>query len=116
MNKPEFSKFFIAAIKRTAQNVSMQLTKKAKVVEKISKLQVELDLLNTSIEAFDAPIKANTGGYGVEDLVERVVNEKGQVKWELKYPDTIVPPTTEEPVVEDLEVVNTETTNNDFNL
>ena len=43
----ELSKFELAAVKRTAQNVSMQRRKKAKLESKIADLQAELDMVNT---------------------------------------------------------------------
>lgn len=98
----ELSKFEIAAIKRTAQNVNSMVTKKTKLKEKINALQAEYDQLEEAQEQFEAPIKKMTGGYGTEDLVEKVIEDTGKLdksgkpiklaKYILKYPDTIIPP------------------------
>lgn len=108
-----FSKFEIAAIKRTAQNVNQLVTKKNKLKEKIAALQEEYDSYVNTQEAYEAPIKALTG-YGTEDLVNKVVetttDKDGKpikiVKWVLKYPDTIVPPVEETELIPQVEIDN----------
>lgn len=111
----ELSKFEIAAIKRTAQNVNAMVTKKTKLKEKIDALQAEYDQIEEAQEQFEAPIKKMTGGYGTEDLVEKVIEDTGKLdkngktmklaKYILKYPDTILPPTMDngDGVVDDTE-------------
>lgn len=111
----EISKFEIAAIKRTAQNVNAMVTKKTKLKEKIDALQAEYDTLNEAQEQFEAPIKKMTGGYGTEDLIMKVIEDTGKLdkdgkpiklaKYVLKYPDTILPPTMDngDGVVDDTE-------------
>ena len=99
----ELSKFEIAAIKRTAQNVNAMVTKKTKLKEKIDALQAEYDQIEEAQEQFEAPIKKMTGGYGTEDLIMKVIEDTGKLdkdgkpiklaKYVLKYPDTILPPT-----------------------
>ena len=99
----ELSKFEIAAIKRTAQNVNAMVTKKTKLKEKIDALQAEYDQIEEAQEQFEAPIKKMTGGYGTEDLIMKVIEDTGKLdkdgkpiklaKYVLKYPDTIFPPT-----------------------
>lgn len=97
----KFNKIQIAAIKRTAQNVSQFTTKKEKIDAKIAELEAEKKSLQPMIDAFQGPIKEMTGGYTTEDLVIREVIKTGkfdakgkeilQVKWSLKYPETVVP-------------------------
>lgn len=109
MEKKEFSKFFVGTLKRTAQNVSPLVIKKQKLLAKKNEIDSELEFIQEQIEQYEAPIKKVTGGYGTEDLIERVVeatdktDKNGNVvkvtKWNLKYPETIVPP-TEEPAYE----------------
>lgn len=112
----ELSKFEIAAIKRTAQNVNAMVTKKTKLKEKIDALQAEYDKIEEAQEQFEAPIRKMTGGYGTEDLVEKVIEDTGKLdkdgksikltKYVLKYPDTILPPTMDDDndgVVDDTE-------------
>lgn len=98
----ELSKFEIAAIRRTAQNVNSMVTKKNKIREKMAILQAEYDELEKAQEQFEAPIKNMTGGYSTEDLVIKVVEDSGNTdkdghkikvtKFIFKYPDTILPP------------------------
>ena len=103
MEKKEFSKFFVGTLKRTAQNVSPLVIKKQKLLAKKNEIDAELEFIQEQIEQYEAPIKKVTGGYGTEDLIERVVeatdktDKNGNVvkvtKWNLRYPETIVPPT-----------------------
>lgn len=100
------SKFTIAAIKRTAQNVALTVAKKNKLKERIYELQAEYDALVEAQEQFEAPIRKLTGGYSSEDLVDRVIEDTGKTdkegrpvkttKYVLRYPDTVVPPVLED--------------------
>lgn len=65
----KLSVFEMASVKRTAKNVSMQRRKKAKLEEKIAVLQAELDLVNTVIDSFEAPIIALSGGFTSEEIL-----------------------------------------------
>lgn len=99
----KFTKFELARMKRTAQNVDQYISKKNKLVEKKKLIDDELAELNALIELTDAPTRAMTGGYGTEDIIKKVVtvtdkvNKNGdaikQTSFEFIYPDTIVPPT-----------------------
>lgn len=105
MEKKEFTKFEKARIKRTAQNVDQYISKKNKLIEKVTVMQKEIDELQQLIDLSDAPVKLMTGGYGVEALVKKVVtptdkldkngNVIKQTSYEFIYPDTIVPPIEE---------------------
>jgi hypothetical protein len=111
MTEKKFTKFELARMKRTAQNVDQYLNKKNKLVAKISDLQKELDGIVQLIELTDAPTKAMTGGYGTEDIIKKVItltdklDKNGNVlkitSYEFLYPETIIPPTTTEEGVED---------------
>lgn len=100
MNK-KFTKFTIAAMKRTAENVNQFIGKRDRLKAKIEELQQELSIINASIEAADSPTKMLTGGYGSEDLFDKVVTDTGKLdkngnpikttKFVLKYPETVVP-------------------------
>lgn len=106
----KFSKFEIATIKRTAQSVNPMVSKKAKLEEQISALQAEYDQLNTIQEQYEASIKTMTGGYGTEDLVDKIIETTSAVdkngkpikvtKYVLKYPETVIPVAAEE--IEDM--------------
>ena len=107
----KFTKFELARMKRTAQNVDQYVTKKNRLVAKIAEMQKEVDELQQLIDLSDAPIKLTTGGYGVEQIVRKVVtptdkldkngNVLKQTTYEFIYPDTIIPPVEEGTAVED---------------
>jgi hypothetical protein len=102
----EFSKFKISAIKRTAQNVSKDVMAKEKLEKKIAELQSELKDTQLRIDAWQTPVKQMTGGYTTEDIIERELVHTGKfdkngkeiitTRFNLKYPDTVVPPTAKE--------------------
>lgn len=106
----KFSKFEIATIKRTAQSVNPMVSKKAKLKETITALQAEYDQLDTIQEQYETSIKTMTGGYGTEDLVDKIVETTSAVdkngkpikvtKYVLKYPDTVIPVAAED--IEDM--------------
>lgn len=110
MTKKEFTKFELARLKRTAQNVEGFLKQKNKLEEKKTKIEEELSIINQQIELTDAPTVAMTG-YHTEDIIKKVVTPTDQVDkngniikkvtFEFIYPDTIIPPVKEEPVVDD---------------
>ena len=77
MEKREFSKYEIASIKRTAQNVSAMMSKRNKLNEKIAKLTEERDKIQSSIDAWEAPIKVLSGGLTTEQLVDKVQVKTG---------------------------------------
>lgn len=118
METRKFSKFEIATIKRTAQSVNPMVSKKAKIKEQIDALQAEYDQLNTMQEQYEASIKTMTGGYGTEDLVDKVIETTSAVdkngkpikvtKYVLKYPETVIPVAAEE--IEDMTAVEVDET------
>lgn len=99
----EFSKFQIAQLKRTAQNVGQSVKRKNKLEKQIIELSNEYKQAKEEIEAWQAPIKAVFDGFTTEDLVEAVTTDTGKfdkngkpiklTKYVLKYPDTVLPPT-----------------------
>ena len=98
MTKKEFTKFELARLKRTAQNVEGFLKQKNKLEEKKTKIEEELSIINQQIELTDAPTVAMTG-YHTEDIIKKVVTPTDQVDkngniikkvtFEFIYPDTI---------------------------
>lgn len=60
------SKFEIAAVRRTYQTVKPFNAKVAKLEEKISAMQAEVDLYKETISQYDAPIKTLTGISSIE--------------------------------------------------
>lgn len=103
----KFTKFELARMKRTAQNVDQYLAKKNKLVAKKAEIDAELAEVNNLIELTDAPTRAMTGGFGTEDIIRKVVtptdkldkngNVIKQTTYEFIYPDTIIPPVVETP-------------------
>jgi hypothetical protein len=101
MSEKKFTKFELARMKRTAQNVDRDLTNRKKLLAKIAELQAEVERLDQLIELADAPTKAMTGGYGTEDIIKKVVtptdklDKNGNVikitSYEFLYPETIIP-------------------------
>lgn len=89
----------IAQIKRTAQNVAPMVTKKEKLMNKISELQLEVACLDKQIDAWEVAVKAMTNGFTSSDLINRVVKESVSedgkvtktVTYELKFPESVVP-------------------------
>ena len=105
----EFSKFFIASLKRVAQNVYPLVRRKTKLLAEIAERQAELESIQAQIDGYQVPIKEATGGYTTEDLITRVVvttdkmDKEGKpikvTQYNLTYPDTITPPEQEQEVV-----------------
>lgn len=103
MEEKKFSKFFVASLKRTAQNVYPLVRQRNKLQKQIEEAQEELSSINVQLDAYQAPIKEQTGGYTTDDLIRREVIETGktdkngkpvkQTVYKLIYPDTIVPNT-----------------------
>lgn len=106
----KFTKFELARLKRTAQNVNQYVTKKNRLVAKVAEMQEEIKKVQELIDLSDVPIKLTFNGYGVEDLVKKVVtasdklDKNGNIikttSFEFIYPDTIVPPVMEVPCTE----------------
>lgn len=109
MAKKEFSKFFVASLKRTAQNVYPLVKRKTKLIEEIKTAQQELESIQVQIDGYQGPIKKQTGGYSTEDLITREVVDTGKVDdkgraikstvYKLTYPETIVPEVSDEEAV-----------------
>lgn len=97
----KFTKFEVAAMKRTAANVDQFVRRRNTLMAKKNEIDAELETINASIEAADAPTKAMTGGYGSEQLFTKEITDTGKVdkngtpikttKFVLKHPETIIP-------------------------
>lgn len=68
-NTLNLNKFQVAAARRAYQSEKMSIRQLRKVEAKIEKLMNEKAILVAGIEAFDAPIKAFTGGIGAEETL-----------------------------------------------
>lgn len=103
MEEKKFSKFFVASLKRTAQNVYPLVRQRSKLIKQIGEAHEELNSINIQLDAYQTPIKEQTGGYTTDDLISREVIDTGktdkngkpvkQTVYKLIYPDTIVPNT-----------------------
>lgn len=126
MAKKEFSKFFIASLKRVAQNVYPLVRKKTKLLEEIAERQAELESIQAQIDGYQVPIKEATGGYTTEDLITRVVvttdkmDKDGKpikvTQYNLTYPETIIPELESEEqdqVIEEGEITRIYSSEND---
>lgn len=115
----KFNSRDIARIKRTAQNISEYVVKKERLQSQMTDLQAQIDQLQAMIDLESASTKTWTGGWGPEDLVKRVVvptdkvDKNGKIikntKFELIYPDTIIPPTEDAVSESEDEVSSSET-------
>ena len=121
-----FSKIEISVIKSAAKNAAPYVAKKQKldaqikeveekvaeqikkrVEEKVQKLEAEKAGYQAIIDSLNASVKQITGGYSTEELIDIKKEATGQMDqktgkeifktvYVLKYPETVVPPTTEE--------------------
>lgn len=85
----------VATIKRTAASVRPLVAKKIKIQEKIKNLEAAYKTLQDIQAPYEEAIKIMTGGFTTEDLVDREIVETpsgSTVRYVLKYPDTVVPP------------------------
>lgn len=88
-------------MKRTAANVDQFVRRRNTLMAKKNEIDAELETINASIEAADAPTKTMTGGYGSEQLFTKEITDTGKVdkngtpikttKFVPKYPETIIP-------------------------
>jgi metal-dependent amidase/aminoacylase/carboxypeptidase family protein len=117
-----FSKIEISVIKSTAKNAAQFVAKKQKVEaqikeveekvaeqikKRVEKLEAEKAGYQAIIDSLNTPVKQITGGYTTEDLVDikkegtgsldsKTGKEIMKTVYVLKYPDTVIPPTTED--------------------
>lgn len=101
MEKKTFSKFELAKLKRTAQNLEPYYKKRAKLLEEVKKLEEELEKVNQLIKLNDAPTIELTG-YPTNQILRKVVvpqpdkvdkngNPVKITRYEFIYPETIIP-------------------------
>lgn len=108
----ELSRYELAAVKRTAQNVKMLRNKLAKVTEKWEKIDAERKALTEEIENWETPILKKYGFTSEQILsgeVDRVIAE-GQPQSDYTMIDNEpheVPETYDAPGQEELEPVQT---------
>ena len=92
MEEKKFSKFFVASLKRTAQNVYPLVRQRNKLQKQIEEAQEELNSINIQLDAYQAPIKEQTDGYTTDDLISREVIDTGKTDKNGKTTDSFVTP------------------------
>ena len=112
MENKNFTQKQIANWRRIAMNVNSDVIKRDKIQSKIDELKIELETLNNMIDMQEYPVKMATGGYTTSDIfVKNVVttdkvdaNGRALKKttYDLKYPDTILPPTCKDEPIEEV--------------
>lgn len=65
----EFSRFELAAIKRTAANVKSYKKKMAKLMLKKQELDNEINALQASIDLYEDPVKKLSGGFTTDQIL-----------------------------------------------
>ena len=110
MENKNFTQKQIANWRRIAMNVNSDVIKRDKIQSKIDELKTELETLNQMIDMQEYPVKMATGGYTTSDIfVKNVVttdkvdaNGRALKKttYELKHPESILPPTDVVPEAE----------------
>lgn len=65
----ELNRLQLAAIKRAAKNVQPMRNKKARLTQRMEALQREIEGIDATIEAWENPVRAMTGGYSSEEIL-----------------------------------------------
>ena len=101
----ELTKFELAAVKRTAANVKIFRTKKAKYETEKEEYQKEIDALNQLIDAWEAPVIAMTGKTSEEILSQ--LNSETPVETSATEETSETTEQTQEPESTETETNNT---------
>lgn len=114
----ELSRTELAIVKRTAQNTKSLRTKRDKLKSKIEQYTEELNVINETIDKFEAPIKELTEGLTSEEVLDYINNPKSEETTEENkevIDDTEVAETVEVNT-EESETTNEETTESNEEL
>ena len=74
----------MASIKRVAQNVNPLVTKKNKIISKLNELREEYDSVCNEINGHEMGVISLTGGFTIEYLVEKRIEDTGKIDKEGK--------------------------------
>jgi DhnA family fructose-bisphosphate aldolase class Ia len=120
MENKNFTQKQIANWRRIAMNVNSDVIKRDKLQQKINEMNEELKNLNEIIEMQEYPVKMATGGYTTSDIFVKNVVTTDKVDangraikkttYELKHPESILPPIEVVPEAE----LHTDMDNNDI--
>lgn len=90
----ELTRQQINLIKVIRKNVQPNWTKIEKIEEKLDALVAERTALINEIDGMESYVRQVTDGFRSTDIFEKTTNDKGQVVYVLRFPDTILPPST----------------------
>lgn len=74
----ELNRLQLAAIKRAAKNVQPLRNKKARLMQRVEALQNEIEGIDATIEAWEAPVRTMTGGYSSEEILRENAPENNE--------------------------------------
>lgn len=74
----ELNRLQLAAIKRAAKNVQPLRNKKARLMQRVEALQNEIEGIDATIEAWEAPVRTMTGGYSSEEILRENTPENNE--------------------------------------
>lgn len=74
----ELNRLQLAAIKRAAKNVQPMRNKKARLMQRMEALQREIEGIDATIEAWENPVRAMTGGYSSEEILRENDTENNE--------------------------------------
>ena len=107
MENKNFTQKQIANWRRIAMNVNSDVIKRDKIQSKIDELKIELDTLNNMIDMQEYPVKMATGGFTTSDIFVKNIVTTDKVDangraikkttYDLKWPESILPPTERVP-------------------
>ena len=102
MENKNFTQKQIANWRRIAMNVNSDVIKLEKLEAKINELNIEAETLRNMIDMQEYPVKMATGGYTTSDIFVKNVVTTDKVDangraikkttYELKHPESILPP------------------------
>lgn len=105
MEKKEFSQKQIANWRRIAMNVNSDVIKLEKLEAKINELNIEAETLRNMIDMQEYPVKMATGGFTTSDIFVKNVVTTDKVdangraikktSYDLRFPDSVIPPMPE---------------------
>jgi ribosomal protein L14E/L6E/L27E len=93
----ELSRTELATVKRTAANVRTFRAKKAKLEAQKAKIDAELEVVNKSIDLFEAPIMEVTGGFTSEQVLNGEMDAAMRVESEVPAVGVEEAPVAENP-------------------
>jgi len=91
----ELNRLQLAAIKRAAKNVQPLRNKKARLMQRVEALQNEIEGIDATIEAWEAPVRTMTGGYSSEEILRENTPENENDVNDIEVEDNVPMEVTE---------------------